>query len=202
MLRRYLFAQELWCQRGNYVTNPADCLFPFLGFASWSSSPLLGNGVRILLGHVVLSFFFQSLISGSDEFSMLSSLSLSLRNFSDEQCWVMWVQWLASPLLSWFTTHIFILKAGYVHSEKFVSISVSLLHGILKSTHLHFIYFIKIFFLFWLCFMACGILVHWSEIEPGFTAVKARLLTSGQSGNSLIYILIGNFQSGTPLFIF
>ena len=194
MLRKYLFAQGLWGQRGNCRTHPANCLFPFLGFASWSRPPLLGNGVRILLGHVVPSFFFQPLISGSVAFSMLSSLALSVQNFSDQQCWDMWVQWSASPLLSRFTIHIFISMAGYVHSEKFVSISISILDWIVKNTHLHFIYFIKIFFVL---AVPHGLwdLLPWPGIEPGFTVVKARLLTTGQPGNSLIYILIGNFRS-------
>ena len=170
VLRKYLFAQGLWGQRGNCVTHPASCLFPFLGFAFWSRPLLLGNGVWILLGHVVPSFFFQPLISGSVEFSMLSSLALSAQNFSDQQWWDMWVQWSASSLLSWFTIHIFISMAGYVHSEKFVSISISLLDGILKNTHLHFIYFIKDFFVL---AVPHGLwdLIPWPGIEPGFTVV-------------------------------
>ena len=100
--------------------------------------PLLGNGVRILLGHGVLRVSsFSPWFQGQwlFEFSVLSFPSLSLHNSSDQWCWVMWVQ---LPLLLWFAIHIFILMAGYVHPEKFISISISLLDGILTSTHLHF----------------------------------------------------------------
>ena len=45
-----------------------------------------------------------------------------------------------------------------------------------------------VFYCFWLCHEACGILVPWPGIEPAPSALKGKVLTTGPPGKSLKYI--------------
>ena len=48
----------------------------------------------------------------------------------------------------------------------------------------------KIFSFFWLCHLACRILVPWPGTEPGPQQWKCRVLTTGPPGNSLFWFSI------------